>query len=168
VEKFISDLTNPYFWLGVVLVGIAINMVSSALIKLGGTAIKYVPAWLRSISDARAAEHKAAVVEFLARPELRQMYFAAEMRARMGCLMFLILGLFLFLVAQWVVDRRVGLSPYLPLALLMASTICSLRAMYRLKGANRIHEILFAGFRALIATPPQPSTQVVRPPSIAP
>lgn len=168
MEKFISDLTNPYFWLGVVLVGIAINMVSSALIKFGGTAIKYVPTWLRSISDARTAEHKAAVAEFLARPELRQMYIAAEMRARLRSLTMLACALLMFVAAQWYFQPSLGLSPYVPIALLMISTYGSLRSVSRLKDAVKFHKILVAGFRALRAAPPQPTAQVIRPPSITP
>ena len=168
MDKFLEAMTKGYFWIAVVAVGIAINIASSALIKLGGTAIKYVPSWLRSISDARTAQHEAAVVEFLARPELREMYVAAEIRARLRCVTYISCAFFLFFAAQWLIDSRRGLSPYISLPLLMVSAFGWLKAVNRLNDAVRSHNILVAGFRALKAAPPMPSTQVIGARSINP
>lgn len=143
MEKFISDLTNPYFWLGVVLVGIAINLISALLIKASDAAALHFPRWLRSKTAARKATFERTVTMLVRLPELFPVYAARESRYRISGLLMWLIG-----IVPLSIRDRIALYPswlsatvYLLAVLAIAmATLCLRRAS---SAAEVINEAAF-------------------------
>lgn len=123
MEKFIQDISTVYWWLGVVLVGIVINLMSGYLKK-------FIEKYINKFSDSRLkakqnySESFHKKVEILSRSEsLKILYSNSETNLRVRSLVFLTTSMFSFVLANNMMDRSDSLPAYLFLLLSVATIL---------------------------------------------
>lgn len=138
MDKFLSDLSSPYFWLAVVLVGIAINLVSTLLLRTGGAFAASLPKWLRSRSAARRAKFERDVLKFVERSDLRVFLVSQEVRYRLMALFDVVVAYVIYTAPHDGIDHWL---PATELSLGVGSVMI-FTAMVHFLWANQAHELL--------------------------
>lgn len=98
MNEFLKNLGSEYWWVSVVAVSVALNIVSSFLFKYLETSPGKALDWWRSRSAKRKHAFEAEVAALKVTPSLVPLYLQNEMRHRNRCLLFAVLTVFAFLM----------------------------------------------------------------------
>jgi hypothetical protein len=99
LERIFTELSNPVWWFSVVLVGIAINVLSSYLRGALDGFFSKSSSWWRNRSEARKKAWEERVDRIVSSIEERNLAIADELRMRLGAIVRLLLSIIIFCYA---------------------------------------------------------------------
>lgn len=104
MEKFLSDLSNPYFLLTAGLFALVVNLLSTAIWGVLIRTLKAVPLILRSQKSKKDAQRRELIRDYVAHPELRDGLHFAITQAGIFGLLLLSVGFVFGTVGVWSAD----------------------------------------------------------------
>lgn len=99
MSDFMQSLTSASWWIGVVVVGIAINLVSAYTKPRLDRMMSRTSKWWASLSQTRRDARESRVVALVGNPSEQILATLAEMRMRVRSVFFLILSLGIITIA---------------------------------------------------------------------
>ena len=120
---FFDNLSSPTWWVGVVIVGILINLVSAYLKPRLDIFFSSGSSWWARRSQEKQLQRKARIERMKADPHEQLITAFTELRIRVRGLGFILLGLFVFTAATFAVGSGMGVIVSKLLLLLSAISI---------------------------------------------
>lgn len=146
MQKFITDLSSIYWWIGVVLVGIVINIFSSYLkTKIDSYMGSISKSW-KEYDKEEKARFDCEVNKIKQSPQMLNLALFSEIRARMNAIIFVTTAIFMFVLAIFFAFHITSFplinefAYYFKLICLLIAAILFGLAMNFFNRANEIHQ----------------------------
>jgi len=100
MEEFLKEATSLHWWIGVVIVGVLINIASAYIRRCLEYSLSTVSGYWRKKSEERVSRNSSKIELLKSNPELRIVFALRESRHRIRSFMFFIIGIALFILAK--------------------------------------------------------------------
>jgi hypothetical protein len=142
MQDFINNLSSPYWWISIVVVGLILNIISAYFRDAIDTVLSRMSTWWSKRSDKRKNKREDQITSLIGDKDAQHIVTISEFRNRIRALYYLILGMSLITVSQFITliqpdpgmrDATVKLS-----SLVSGSFIISISLSYFLKAVNEM------------------------------
>ncbi|RQO35859.1 hypothetical protein DBR37_05735 [Herminiimonas sp. KBW02] len=147
MQKLIDELTNPFWWLSIVIVGVFTSLMSSYLIRYLDKCFSRTSSWWHSRSEEKKAEWKEQV-DWIRQSEKNLLIQSfEETRQRLRAIYFLLLGCLLAVLASILAQYDHPGVKYMVMFGLAMSTFNALVATYAFLQATDHREKIYQALR---------------------
>jgi hypothetical protein len=144
MDKLIKEISSPYWWIGVVIVGIAINITSVYVSKIMESSFSGFSIYWKNKQKERADKTEKMIEILKNNSELRIIFALREFRFRLHAISFILFGS-VFLSLGFITKLSMPMEPvmgFLGLLGAILGLLAILIAMAAHRGAMKIHKLL--------------------------
>lgn len=142
MDEIRTTLTNPIWWVTVVVAGIAINLAAAWILRRWDSLISRLSERYRLQSEKRREERERTIAELKRDPQALYLQSLAEINCRVRSLTMLVLGVLSFLLLEWLSVYTHIANSWIPIGILAYSGFAFFVGFSHFMQAQRIKRLI--------------------------